>query len=175
MHHHALVADLSYLVSGEVPSPENVAVWAALSMVPIKKVPLWAAHWLVAGYDGESLVYLAGLPGDDSHEMYDALPAALSDCGVSIPESEVAAATVIFGDLARMHLDGMAGPLWIAQKVKEVLEVSGYSSDVIALPLGGIYCVADEWDEGWGRSRDQLTALVREQSAEQLRLWPTVP
>ena len=161
--------DLSYSVPGEVPSPEKVAVWAALYLVPIKKLPLWAAHWLVAGYDGENLVYLAGLPGDDSHETYDALPEALRDCGVSIPASEVAAATVVFTDLARMHLDGLAGAQWIAQKVDEILCASGHSAELIALPLGRLYCIADEWAEGWGRPADQLTALVRKCCQEQLR------
>ena len=169
------MTDLPYPVAGEIPSPEKVAVWAALGLVPFKKVPLWAAHWLVAGYDGESLVYLAGLPGDDSRESYDALPEALNDCGVTIPESDVAAATVMFTDLARMLLDGLAGPQWIAQKVDEVLDASGYSADVMALPLGGLYTVADEWDEGWGRPADQLTALVRERCEEQVRIGSAAP
>jgi hypothetical protein len=169
------VLDLPYPVAGEVPSPEKVAVWAALSLVPIKKAPLWAAYWLVAGYDGENLVYLAGLRGDDSHETYDALPEALRDCGVSIPASEAAAATVVFTDLARMHLDGLAGAQWIAQKVDEVLGACGYPADLIALPLGGLYCVADEWAEGWGRPADQLTALVRACCEEQLRNGTAAP
>lgn len=38
---------------------------------------MWAAHWLVAGYDGEHLVSLAGLHGDDPHDVRDALPGAL--------------------------------------------------------------------------------------------------
>jgi hypothetical protein len=42
-----------------------VAAWARLGLIPPEKVPLWAAHWLVAGYDGEHLVHLAGLHGDD--------------------------------------------------------------------------------------------------------------
>jgi hypothetical protein len=42
-----------------------VAVWARLGLIPPEQVPLWAAHWLVAGYDGEHLVHLAGLHGDD--------------------------------------------------------------------------------------------------------------
>jgi hypothetical protein len=124
---------------------------------------------LVAGYDGEHLVHLAGLHGDDPHDVRDALPDALCDCGAPIPESDVAAATVTFMNLARMHLGGMAGPLWVCQKVDEVFNASGYSEDVLGLPLGGLYCIADEWGEGWGRPVGQLTALVRESCEEQLR------
>jgi hypothetical protein len=79
-------------------------------MLPTERVPLWAAHWLVAGYDGEHLVYLAGLHGDDPHDVRDALPAALRDCGAEIPESDLAAATVVFTHLAQRHIEGMDGP-----------------------------------------------------------------
>ena len=169
------MTELPYPISEEVPPPEKVAVWAALGLTPIRKLPLWAAHWLVAGYDGENLIHLAGLPGEDSHETYDALPAALDDCGVSIPKSDVAAATVVFTDLARMHLNGQAGPQWIGQKVEEVLCAAGYPADLIALPLGSLYCIADEWDEGWGRPVEQLIALVHDRCEEQVRTGTATP
>ena len=35
---------------------------------------------------------------------------ALLDCGVAVPDSDVAAAFVSFTHLARMHVDGLAGP-----------------------------------------------------------------
>jgi hypothetical protein len=65
-----------FRLDGGVPSPEIVAAWTQLWLLPTERVPLWAAHWLVAGYDGEHLAYLAGLHGDDPHEVRDALPAA---------------------------------------------------------------------------------------------------
>ena len=168
MGHHALVTDWPYPVADQVPSPQRVAAWARLGLLPTEKVPLWAAHWIVAGHDGEHLVYLAGLHGDDPHDVHDALPDALGDCGVEIPGSDVAAATVAFIDLSRMHLAGQAGPLWVAQKVDEVVERSEYAASVMDLPLGRLYCIADEWGEGWGRSVEQLTALVSQASEEQL-------
>jgi hypothetical protein len=146
-----------------------VAAWARIGLIPPEKVPLWAAHWLVAGYDGEHLVHLAGLHRDDPHDVRDALPDALRDCGVATPESDAAAAIVMFMDLAGMYLDGLAGPLWVGQKVDEVLNASGYSEDVLGLPLGSLYSIADEWDEGWRRPGEQLTALVRASCEEQLR------
>jgi hypothetical protein len=70
-----------------VPGPQAVAAWARLGLVPNEEVPLWAAHWLVAGYDGEHLVHLAGLHGDDPCDVRDALPDALRDCGIELPAS----------------------------------------------------------------------------------------
>jgi hypothetical protein len=169
------VTDWSYLPARGIPAPRLVAAWARLGLLPAEKVPLWAAHWIVAGYDGEHLVYLAGLHGDNPHDVSDALPGALRDCGVEIPGSDVAAAAVTFTDLARVHLDGQAGPLWVAQQVDEVLGRSGYTADVIGLPLGILYCIADEWGEGWGRSVEQLTALVREACTKQLSNGTVAP
>jgi hypothetical protein len=55
-------------------------------VLPTEKVPLWAAYWIAAGYDGEALIYLAGLHGDDPCEVHDALPDALRYCGVEMPD-----------------------------------------------------------------------------------------
>jgi len=90
-------------------------------MLPTERVPLWAAYWLAAGHDGEHLVHLAGLHGDDPHDIRDALPAALRDCGAEMPESDLAAATVVFRHLAQMHIEGLAEPQWVGQKIEEVL------------------------------------------------------
>jgi hypothetical protein len=123
----------------------------------------------VAGYDGEHLVCLAGLHGDDPHDVHDALPDALDDCGVVIPESGPAAAMVTLNDLARMHVDGLAGPLWVLQQVEDVAIQADHADSVLASPLGRLHCITDEWGAGWGRSVEELTALVREACEEQLR------
>jgi hypothetical protein len=157
------------LARDEVPSPETVASWARLGLLPTEKVPLWAAYWLVAGYDGEHVVHLAGLHGDDPHDMRDVLPAALLDCGVELPDSDLAAATLLFGHLAQMHCDGLAGPQWVGQKVEEVLIGSGYAEEIIAMPLGRLYYIADEWNAGWGRSNEELARIVADASEDQLR------
>lgn len=167
--HHAYVTDWPFHADDWVPSPELVAVWAKLGMIPPERVPLWAAHWLAAGHDGEHVVHLAGLHGDDSREIHDVLPDALLDCGVTVPGSEAAAATVIYMDLARMHLDGRAGALWVCQKVDELLVGSDFDDGLWGLPLSRLYDVTCEWGEGWGRTVQQLTALVRETCEEQVR------
>lgn len=88
----------------EVPSPLQVASWEKLGVLPTDKVPLWAAYWIAAGHDGEALIYLAGLHGDDPSEIHDALPQALRDCGV--PDSDVAAPAA-FTDAARLDVKGL--------------------------------------------------------------------
>jgi hypothetical protein len=169
VQHHALMANWPYHVGDGVPSPQIVASWAQLGLLATEKVPLWAAYWLVAGYDGEHLVHLAGLHGDDPHDVRDALPAALLDCGVALPDSDLAAATVVFIHLARMHIDGLAGPQWVGQKTEEVLIRSGYPKSIIALPLGRLYYIADEWGADWGRTNEELARVVWDACEEQLR------
>lgn len=139
-------------------------------MLPAAKIPLWAAYWIAAGCDGEGLVYLAGLHGDNPHDVRDALPAALADCGTVMPDSDAAAAAVMFVQLARMHLDGLAGALWVAQKAEDVLGRADFSDSVMALPLARLYDIADEWDGGWGRTREQLAEVVRAACEKQLAI-----
>jgi hypothetical protein len=138
-------------------------------MLPTEKIPLWAAYWIAAGYDGERLVYLAGLHGDDPRDVRDALPGALEDCGVTLPDSG-AAAHAVFSQLARLHVDGVAAPLTVAEKAEQVLYRSDYSDSVLALPLGRLVHIADEWGAGWGRTNEQLAAVIREACEEQLRV-----
>jgi hypothetical protein len=168
VRHYCIVTEWPFPGSGGVPSPRIVAAWAQLGQLPTEKVPLWAAHWLVAGYDGEHLISLAGLHGDDPHDVRDVLPDALLDCGVAIPDSDVAAASLSFNHLARMHVDGLAAAQWVSQKVEEVLIRSGYDRDVFDLPLGCLLDIADEWGDG-RRTDQELAAMVREACEEQLR------
>jgi hypothetical protein len=111
---------------------------------------------------------LAGLHGDDPHEVHDALPQALVDCGVEMPESDVAAAVVLFAHVARLHVDGLAGPQWVARQASQIVVASRLCSAAMDLPLGGLYPVDDEWD-GWGRPAEELAAVVRQACQEQLR------
>jgi hypothetical protein len=172
------VTDWPYPLA-EVPSPQIVATWTQLGLVRTELIPLWAAHWLVAGYDGEHLVYLAGLHGDDPWDVRDALPDALRECGVKTPSNE-AAATVVLIDLARKYLDGQAVPRspwsWsrrrrVAETVEEVLSTSGYSGSDLDMPQGGPDWCDETWSRVWGEaaSVERLTALIREACEEYLR------
>jgi hypothetical protein len=173
VRHDCIVTERPFPDSGEVPSPQIVAAWTRLGQLPTEKVPLWAAHWLVAGYGGEHLISLAGLHGDDPHDVRDVLTDALLDCGVPIPDSDVASASVSFNHLARMHVDGLAAAQWVSQKVEEVLIRSGYARDVIDLPLGRLFDIADEWGDG-RRTDQELAAVVREACEKQLRYGSVV-
>jgi hypothetical protein len=171
--HHATVSGSANLGSGEVPTPQVVAAWTRLGVVPTETVPLWAAHWLTAGHDGEALVSLAGLHGDNRYDVLDALPGALKDCGIQVPASIVAAASVAFADLARTCLDGRIEPLTVVQLVDRILRESGHHDGVLDLPLAAVYTLDDEWGQGWGRPAEQLTAVVREACEEQLSTTTT--
>ena len=103
--------------SPEVPSPLLGASWERLGLLPTEQVPLWAAYWIAGGHDGPALAYLAGLDGDDPREVHDALPEALMDCGVKMPDSDAAAANVVFTHAARLYADGLAGPQWVLNQV----------------------------------------------------------
>jgi hypothetical protein len=75
----------------------------------------------------------------------------------------------VFTQLARMHVEGLAGPPWAGQKTEEVLIRTGYLKSIIALPLGRLYYIADEWDASWGRTNEELARIVRDACEEQLR------
>ena len=90
------------------------------------------------------------------------------DFGVEMPDSDAAAAMVVFTYIARLHVDGMAGPQWVTQQVVRIVVASGLSDSVMDLPLGGLYFVDDGWD-GWFRPVEELAAVVREACKEQLR------
>jgi hypothetical protein len=166
------VIDWLYQAKDEVPSPAAVAAWTYLGQLRPEKVPLWAAHWLVAGYDGEHVVYLAGLHGDDPREVREALPDALRDCGVEMPGSDADAATFVFTQLARMHLEGETGARRVVQVVESVLIWCRFSESVLDLPFTRLYGLVDEWDADWGRTAEQLAEVVREACEEQFRNGP---
>ncbi len=142
-------------------------------MAPTERIPLWAAHWLVHGYDGPGLRTLAGLSGTDSREVHDVVRDALADCHTSIPESVTAAAQTVFTQLARLHADGLVTEKWIVNEVDRVLIQTGYPKSVIDLPLGALYYGFDEWGESWGRPTHQLEAEVRKACAAQLAADPS--
>ncbi len=147
-----------------IPSPELVAAWLELDTLPTERVPLWAAHWLAAGHDGEVLAALAGLDGDDPHEVRDLLPCALAECGVMTPDfataSEVrqrSAAMAAFNATAQLHLDGRASAYWVVQTVVEIAEPH-FPRSITSLPLGALHLLEDEWGAGWGEPRHNSAA-----------------
>jgi hypothetical protein len=157
---------------GEIPSPTLAAAWLALDMLPTEQIPRWCAFWLAGGHDGTALVDLAGLHGDDPREVRDLLPAALADCGAVAPTAD-AAAMVVFTNLAQLFVDGKARERWIVDKVNEILARCGYADSIIALPLGQLYGVDDEWGAGWGRTDTELRAATRQACLDQLRRTAT--
>ena len=160
-------------MSGEVmpdeatPTPELVAAWLVLDILRAESAPLWAANWLLQGYDGESLVELAGLSGRDTREVRDLLPAALSDAGVAPMSTEQASIKVAYDHIADMHLAGRARWTWVVNQVVEIVIANGFASDVFEQPLSELYGLDDKPGEPW--SRTDLARVVREACVEQTR------
>src|SRR5262249_11152123 len=146
-----------------------------------RAVPLWAAHWIVAGHDGDHLAELAGLHGDDPREVRDLLPAALVECDVPAADLTAttrnrrrAAAMTAIPALARLLAAGRASERWVADKAVEIA-APDYDEEVLTLPLGHLVGLEDEWAAGWGRTDEELRNLVRQRCREQLRAASSQP
>jgi hypothetical protein len=161
---------------GEIPSPELVAAWLILDTLPTERIPVWAAHWIAAGYDGQALAELAGLHGDDPHEVRDVLPDALAECGVTAQadpseQQERAAAMVAFTAIARLQVSRGASERWVVDKVVQIVRPyfeRFFKPSITSLPLAQLYALDDEWGRGGARTDEQLRAVVRQACARQL-------
>ncbi|MEC3919161.1 hypothetical protein [Nocardia sp. CDC160] len=149
------------------PAPGSVAAWFVLGIALSERVPWWAAQWIADGHDGPALRELAGLNGREPHAVRDLLPAALAEAGVELSMPLSAAACEAFGLLAELHLTGQASARWVAQQVEQIAFHTDYDTEVLALPLGHLYGLVDEWEGGWGRTEEKLEAEVREHCIEQ--------
>ncbi|MEV6968839.1 hypothetical protein AB0M47_27340 [Hamadaea sp. NPDC051192] len=155
-----------FVPDNAAPAPSLAAAQLVVGMLDIDRVPWWAAQWLSEGFDGPMLRELAGL-GTRDQAVYDLLPAALADMAIDLPSGEVAAAVVIFNDLATMCLAGRADEQWVVAKVEEVVVNSNYAPEVVALPLGKIWNAPDYWGGKW---LPELRELIRQSCQDQLRL-----
>jgi hypothetical protein len=151
------------------PAPGTVAAWLVLGTALSERVPWWAAQWLADGHDGPALRELAGLNGREPHAVHDLLPAALAEAGVELPMQLSAAANEAFGLIAEQHLTGQVSARWVARQVEHIAFHTDYDHEVLTLPLGHLYGLADEWEwaDGLGRTEEKLEAEVRERCIEQ--------
>ncbi|HEY3562543.1 MAG TPA: hypothetical protein VGL05_33990 [Kribbella sp.] len=154
---------------GETPTPALVGAWLSLDTLRTESVPLWAANWIVQGYDGLSLAELAGLSGRDPHEVRDLLPAALADAGIAPLSSHQAAFKVAYDHIANLSLAGRARWTWVVNKVAELVIDNAYADEALEQPLGQLWGIDDEPGEPWSRSEKELAGLVRRACLEQVR------
>jgi hypothetical protein len=154
--------------SEEAPAPRLVAAWMRLDILAAESVPLWAAHWLVAGYDGDTLVELAGLSGRDTRAVRELLPGAFAEMGVEVMSSVQAAAKLAFDDIASLPRKGLAGWLWVVQAVRQAIEQGGYAIEYFDEPLSSVYELDEELSADWDRSQEQLAQAVEEACQAQL-------
>ncbi|MBY8864030.1 hypothetical protein K7711_46735 [Nocardia sp. CA2R105] len=155
--------------ASRTPAPGTVAAWLRLGIAPTERVPWWAAQWLADGHDGPALRELAGLNGREPYAVRDLLPTALAEAGVELPMTLTAAASEAFRLIAELHLTGQASARWVAQQIEHIASHTDYDHEVLTLPLGHLYDLADEWewDDGWGRTEQKLQTEVRERCIEQ--------
>jgi hypothetical protein len=151
----------------ETPTPGLVAAWLVMGTLRAESVPMWAANWLVQGYDGMSLAELAGLGGRDAGEVRDLLLAALADAGVGPLSSRQAALKVAYDHIANMHLTGRVRWAWVVNQVVELVIGNGYADEVFEQPLGALWGIDDELGEPWSRTEDELAGIVRRACIEQ--------
>lgn len=152
-----------------VPSPRLVAAWLRLNILSAEAVPMWAAHWLVGGLDGEAIVELAGLSGQDSRAVRDLLPAALEEAGVAELTTTQAEVKVAFDHMAALHNNGLASWGWVLDVVHEAISQGDYNIEFFEEPLAAVYGMADELQGGgWGRSEEELGRAVRVACDQQL-------
>jgi len=130
-------------------------------------VPLLAACWLAEGHTEPEVAALAGLTGDDTFEVRDALRAAVDAMGIGVP-AEAEAVRVLFRDLARRCLDGEVSERALASQVWRIYVASDYAEQTIQQPLGPIGFLDDQWGQGWGRTDLELEAEARSACKAQL-------
>jgi hypothetical protein len=164
-----------FVLDGETPTPALVAAWLALDTLRAESVPMWAANWLVQGYDGESLAELAGLSGRDTREVRDLLPAALADAGFAPLSSRQAALKVAYDHIASLHLSGRVRWAWVVNQVVELVIGIGHVSEAFEQPLGELWGIDDELGDPWSRTEEELAGIVRQACIEQMRGVPASP
>jgi hypothetical protein len=120
-----------------------VAAWLVNGKIPIERVPWWAAEMLARGHDGSVLRELAGLGVSDVHAIRDLLPDALAEQGIHLPTDDIAAAIMIFDELAYRLLAGEVGPRWVAQAVDDEIIRSNYCDELLAQPLSELHVHGD--------------------------------
>jgi hypothetical protein len=80
----------------------------------------------------------------------------------------VTAAGIVFRQLARKHLEGIAGEGQVIRTVGAVLAWCGYQESIMDLPLDHLLPIEDEWGENRRRTREELAEVVRDAYKEQL-------
>jgi hypothetical protein len=69
-----------------------------------------------------------------------------------MPDSDLAAAAAVFTHVARLHMNGLVGPLWVTQEVSRIVDGASDSAGMVHLPLGRLYNLDWEWldcEQAW--------------------------
>ncbi|ROO86921.1 hypothetical protein EDD29_4505 [Actinocorallia herbida] len=157
----------------QIPPPVLVAAWFKIGDLATERVPFWAAHWIADGMDGEALAILAGMDGSDPHEVRDLLPAALADTRTAVPHEISDAVTIVYRDLARLHLADKISARELIFKVAELIENAHPARDYLDQPLGAANGLDYEWTCDHCRTPEELTKIVHGACLAQVRQQQT--
>ena len=142
----------------------------AAGLLDSRRIPQIATWLLARGLETPEIVTLAGmdlapfLPIDAS-ELFDLTLVSLS----VLPFERADEVRVALGAAAAVHLDGGLGPENLMAIGGRLAAQYDYPDDVM-----GLYGLEDEWQGGWGRTREAIVTEVREIAMEALRRSPEV-
>jgi hypothetical protein len=127
------------------------AVWCGL-ILP-ESLPSIATQLLVEGADGVALRELAGLDlaPFDPRDAYDLLGEILEQAHVSVDgllDRARRALALVAAALVRGNLESRGA----LRLIDLIVVATGYADT----PAMALYGLSDEWDGGWGRTRDEI-------------------
>jgi len=91
--------------------------------------------------------------------VHGLLPAALAETGVESRVTLAASADEAFRLIAEPHVASHVDERWVAQQVEQIV-IHDDDPEVLALPLGHLFGLDDEWEGRWGRTVEELNAEV---------------
>ncbi|MFI0354242.1 hypothetical protein [Actinomadura sp. 9N407] len=164
---------ISYYSAGDqIPPPGLVAAWYKIGDVATERAPFWAAHWIADGLDGDALAILAGMDGSDPHEVRDVMAAALADTRTAIPHEISDAVTIVYRDLARLHLADEISARELIFKIAELIETGHHAGDYLDQPLGVANGLDYEWTCDHCRTPEELATVVHDACLAQIGQQP---
>jgi hypothetical protein len=138
-------------------TPCEVAVLLPLGEVVTSELPDLAAAWLVQGLDTAALRELAGTPRDDPWVIDELWRATREQLGLPAPPSPEAELVI------RIRYEVA---LWRAAcrdavgTMLRLVRLVGWLPPSSLPELVQLVQLEDEWEGGWGRSKDELVAAI---------------
>jgi hypothetical protein len=142
----------------EAPTREYAAALWVLGVLPVDRVPWWAAEWLARGDDTDAIAELAGLNAQYPREIHDLLPAVFP----APPDLNAAFGTVLTR-IARRYLAGELTARHVVDEVRELDTSDQPLSDVHYEAVDRVEYLADPRYGRWTPAQfaDHIERTVR--------------